>query len=187
MLWSAKGYEALYRVRFFKLGMSALLRVASPRSRFKDGGLTVSPRPEPRLSGLEEATLYHRVEDRGFFTLLWADPVQERRAARVALERQQLTLELAALEKQEVLAFLEPPGKTVAAVQAQLDRLPRLLPKIQRAYRLGDMPKVIEALDQERDTWISQAEFIKPNRRVVYLLRLNLYFFDTDNLYYRKS
>ena len=78
--------------------------------------------PEPRLSGLEEAALYHRVEDRGFFTLLWADPVQERRAARVALERQQLTLELAALEKQEVLAFLEPPGKTVAAVQAQLDR-----------------------------------------------------------------
>ena len=46
---------------------------------------------------------------------------------------------------------------------------------------------MIEALDQERDTWIFQAEFIKPNRRVVYLLRLNLYFFDTDNLYYRKS
>lgn len=146
------------------------------------------PEP-PLLSGLEEAALYHRVEDRGFFTLLWADPVQERRAARVALERQQLTLELAALEKQEVLAFLEPPGKTAAAVQAQLDRLPRLLPKIQRAYRLGDMPKVIEALDQERDTWISQAEFIKPNRRVVYLLRLNLYFvdLDTDNLDCQKS
>ncbi len=179
MLWSAKGYEALYRV-LLKSGVSALLRVASPQFRFKGGGLTVPLLPEPRLSGLEEAALYHRVEDRGFFTLLWADPVQERRAARVAIERQQLTLELAALEKQEVLAFLEPPGKTAAAVQAQLDRLPRLLPKIQRAYRLGDMPKVIEALDQERDTWISQAEFIKPNRRVVYLLRLNLCFVDLD-------
>jgi len=82
-----------------------------------------------------------------------------------------------------VLAFLKPPGKTVVEIQAQLNWLSRLLPKIQRAYRPGDRPKVIEALDQERDTWIFQAEFIKPNRRVVYLLRLNLYFFDTDNLY----
>ncbi|MEI2773246.1 MAG: hypothetical protein ABTR54_09155 [Candidatus Competibacter sp.] len=86
-----------------------------------------------------------------------------------------------------MLAFLKPPGKTVVEIQAQLNWLSRLLPKIQRAYRPGDRPKVIEALDQERDTWIFQAEFIKPNRRVVYLLRLNLYFFDTDNLYYRKS
>jgi len=48
---------------------------------------------------------------------------------------------------------------------------------------------VIEALNQERDTWIFQAEFIKPNRRVVYLLRLNLYFvdLDTDNLDCQKS
>mgnify|MGYP000914561070 FL=1 len=82
-----------------------------------------------------------------------------------------------------MLAFLKPPGKTVVEIQAQLNWLSRLLPKIQRAYRPGDRPKVIEALDQERDTWIFQAEFIKPNRRVVYLLRLNLYFFDTDNLY----
>lgn len=133
--------------------------------------------PEPLLTGLEEAALYHRVEDRGFFTLLWADPVQADRAARVALERRQLKLQLAALETS---AFLEPPGKTPEELKAQLDKLPRLTPKIQRAYRLGDMPKVIEALDQERDTWISQAEFIKPNRRVVYLLRLNLCFVDLD-------
>ncbi len=133
--------------------------------------------PEPLLTGLEEAALYHRVEDRGFFTLLWADPVQADRAARVALERRQLKLQLAALETS---ALLEPPGKTPEELKAQLDKLPRLTPKIQRAYRLGDMPKVIEALDQERDTWISQAEFIKPNRRVVYLLRLNLCFVDLD-------
>lgn len=94
------------------------------------------------------------------------------------------------------------PGKTGSArfsetsgqdrcrdLSAQLNWLSRLLPKIQRAYRLGDRPKVIEALNQERDTWIFQAEFIKPNRRVVYLLRLNLYFvdLDTDNLHCQKS
>ncbi len=135
------------------------------------------PAPEPLLTGLEEAALYHHAGDRGFFTLLWADPVQADRAARVALERRQLKLQLAALEAS---ALLEPPGKTPEELKAQLDKLPRLTPKIQRAYRLGDMPKVIEALDQERDTWISQAEFIKPNRRVVYLLRLNLCFVDLD-------
>ena len=140
-----------------------------------------TPSQQPLLSGLEEAELYHRVEDRGFFTLLWADPVQAERAARVAVERRQLKLELAALESASpVLPLLEPPGKTVQEIKAQLERLPRLTPKIQRAYRLGDMPKVIEALDQERDTWISQAEFIKPSRRVVYLLRLNLCFVDLD-------
>lgn len=139
------------------------------------------PTPEPLLTGLEEAELYHHVQDRGFFTLLWADPVQAERAARVAVERQQLKLELAALESASpVIPLLEPPGKTVQEIKAQLERLPRLTPKIHRAYRLGDMPKVIEALDQERDTWISQAEFIKPNRRVVYLLRLNLCFVDLD-------
>ena len=139
------------------------------------------PAPEPLLTGLEEAELYHHAGDRGFFTLLWADPDQADRAARAALERQQLKLELAALASPLTpTVLLEPPGKTVEQVKAQLERLPRLTPKIQRAYRLGDMPQVIEALDQERDTWISQAEFVKPNRRVVYLLRLNLCFVDLD-------
>ena len=130
-----------------------------------------APSPQPLLSGLEEAELYHRIQERGFFTLLWADPAQEQQAARVAGQRRQLKLELAAL----------PAGTAQAEqVKAQLDQLPRLSPKIQRAYRLGDMPKVIEALDQDRDTWISQAEFLKPNRRVIYLLRLNLCFVDLD-------
>lgn len=138
-----------------------------------------TPEPLPLLTGLDEAKLYHHAGDRGFFTLLWADPEQANRAARVAMERQQLKLELAALESLPPV-LLEPPGKTVAELKAQLEALPRLTPKIQRAYRLGDMPQVITALDQERDTWISQAEFIKPNRRVVYLLRLNLCFVDLD-------
>jgi hypothetical protein len=42
------------------------------------------------------------------------------------------------------------------------------------------MPQIIENLDQTRDTWISQAEFIRQSRRVVYLLRLNLCFVDLD-------
>src|SRR5512135_1136897 len=53
-------------------------------------------------------------------------------------------------------------------------------PRVQRSYPLRIMPQIIENLDQNRDTWISQAEFIHPNRRVVYLLRLNLCFVDLD-------
>ena len=139
------------------------------------------PLPEPLFTGLDEATLYHRVTDRGFFTLLWADPVQAARAACVAAERRRLKLELAALASASpTLSLFEPPGKSIQEIKGQLGALPRLTPKIQRAYPLGEMPKVIEALDQERDTWISQAEFLQPNRRVVYLLRLNLCFVDLD-------
>jgi hypothetical protein len=56
----------------------------------------------------------------------------------------------------------------------------RQYPKVQKSYRLSELPRVIAALDPERDTWISQAEFICPNRRVIYLLRLNLCFVDLD-------
>jgi len=37
----------------------------------------MQPQPEPLpslLARLDEAALYHRAEDRGFFTLLWAEP-----------------------------------------------------------------------------------------------------------------
>ena len=140
--------------------------------------MLAAPSQQPLLSGLEEAELYHHVHDRGFFTLLWADPVQTDRAARVAVERRQLKLALAALESG--IPLPDSSGHTGEALRAQLDTLPRLSPKVQRAYRLGDLPKVIEALDPDRDTWISQAEFIKPNRRIVHLLRLNLCFVDLD-------
>lgn len=42
------------------------------------------------------------------------------------------------------------------------------------------MPKVLDLLDKKRDAWMSQAEFIRPNRRVVNLLRLGLLFADLD-------
>ena len=100
----------------------------------------MQPYPEPHpslLARLDEAALYHRAEDRGFFTLLWAEP------------------------------------------DAAPGHRPPVL-KIQRAYRLDVLPQIIAALDPERDTWISQAEFHRPNRRIVHLLRLGLCFVDLD-------
>ena len=53
-------------------------------------------------------------------------------------------------------------------------------PKVQDSYKLVDMPIVLELLDQSRDSWISQCEFIRPNRRVVNLARIGLLFADID-------
>ena len=52
--------------------------------------------------------------------------------------------------------------------------------KRQSSHRLTEMPNVIELIDKNRDTWISQAEFILPNRRVVNLARVGLLFADLD-------
>lgn len=52
--------------------------------------------------------------------------------------------------------------------------------KFQRSYKLADMPEVLSRLDYSRNTWISQAEFFKPNRRVVNLVRVGLLFADLD-------
>jgi len=52
--------------------------------------------------------------------------------------------------------------------------------KRQDSYRLTDMPVVLRAVDPTRDTWLSQAEFTKPNRRVVNLARIGLLFADLD-------
>lgn len=53
--------------------------------------------------------------------------------------------------------------------------------KRQNAYRLSEMPTVLNLLDTSRDTWLSQAEFMRPNRRVVNLLRIGLLFVDLDS------
>ena len=47
------------------------------------------------------------------------------------------------------------------------------------------MPLVLCDLDPLRDTWLSQAEFFRPNRRVVNLARLCLLFVDVDT--YRRA
>ena len=43
-----------------------------------------APSQQPLLSGLEEAELYHHAPDRGFFTVLWADPAPVEPAPRNA-------------------------------------------------------------------------------------------------------
>jgi len=52
--------------------------------------------------------------------------------------------------------------------------------KRQDSYRLTDMPTVLKAVDKRYDTWLSQAEFTKPNRRIVNLARIGLLFADLD-------
>ena len=42
------------------------------------------------------------------------------------------------------------------------------------------MPTVLNLIDKSRDTWLTQAEFIRPNRRVVNLARVGLLFADLD-------
>lgn len=52
--------------------------------------------------------------------------------------------------------------------------------KRQSSHRLAEIPTVLNLVDKARDTWMSQAEFIRPNRRVVNLARLGLLFTDLD-------
>ncbi|NYZ70405.1 replication protein, partial [Endozoicomonas sp. SM1973] len=52
--------------------------------------------------------------------------------------------------------------------------------KRQQSYPLTEMPQVLEELDSSIDTWMSQAEFFRPNRRVVNLSRIGLLFVDLD-------
>src|SRR5690554_5023753 len=52
--------------------------------------------------------------------------------------------------------------------------------KRQSSHRLTDMPAIIRMVDPHRDTWLTQAEFIRPNRRVVNLARIGLLFADLD-------
>lgn len=50
----------------------------------------------------------------------------------------------------------------------------------QTSHRISNMPRIIGLMDPRLDNYISQAEFIRPNRRVVNLLRINLNFIDLD-------
>lgn len=50
----------------------------------------------------------------------------------------------------------------------------------QHSYRLSEMETVLGLLDPSLDSYVSQAEFLKPNRRVVNLLRLSLSYIDLD-------
>ncbi|RMN20127.1 Rep, partial [Pseudomonas cannabina] len=52
--------------------------------------------------------------------------------------------------------------------------------KRQSSHRLAAMPTILNLVDKTRDTWMAQAEFIRPNRRVVNLSRIGLLFADLD-------
>ena len=52
--------------------------------------------------------------------------------------------------------------------------------KRQTSYPLEHMPTVLELLDTTKDTWVSQACFYKPNRRVVNLKSIGLAYLDID-------
>lgn len=52
--------------------------------------------------------------------------------------------------------------------------------KQQRSYRMELLPQVLTLIDPSRDAYISQAEFFKPNRRVVNLWRIGLCYVDID-------
>jgi len=54
---------------------------------------------------------------------------------------------------------------------------------VQTPYRLDDLYTVLRLLDPSIDTWISQGEFFRKNRRVINLARIGLFFVDLD--YYR--
>ena len=51
---------------------------------------------------------------------------------------------------------------------------------IQKCHRISSLALVIDLADEKLDNYISQAEFLKPNRRVVNIARLNLNFVDLD-------
>lgn len=50
----------------------------------------------------------------------------------------------------------------------------------QKSYPLRLLPEVLSVVPRDRDTYISQAEFTRPNRRVVNLARVGLMFVDID-------
>lgn len=52
--------------------------------------------------------------------------------------------------------------------------------KRQESHPLSKMPVVLDGLDGRLDTWLSQAEFFRPCRRVVNLARIGLLFADID-------
>ena len=50
----------------------------------------------------------------------------------------------------------------------------------QASYRIEHMPFILDRLDPSRDSFLSQAQFFRPTRRVVHLWHINLCFVDLD-------
>lgn len=50
----------------------------------------------------------------------------------------------------------------------------------QASYRIEHMPIILDRLDPSRDSFLSQAQFFRPTRRVIHLWHINLCFVDLD-------
>ena len=50
----------------------------------------------------------------------------------------------------------------------------------QSSYRIEHLPLVLDRLDPSRDSFLSQAQFFRPTRRVIHLWHINLCFVDLD-------
>src|SRR5512147_2196781 len=104
--------------------------------QFKVGDTVMTPGVdlEPlRLNGLDEASLYHDPGQHGFFSLLWCDSRQEPRIERLRQEKRQLKLYLAAVQDLDSVHY-GPSGKIAKVLEAQINKLPNLKPKIQKSY-----------------------------------------------------
>ena len=60
-------------------------------------------------------------------------------------------------------------------VYGKVRRRPR-----QSSYRIEHLPLVLDRLDPSRDSFLSQAQFFRPTRRVIHLWHINLCFVDLD-------
>ena len=65
---------------------------------------------------------------------------------------------------------------SVLTIQRQKDEFRRY----QNSYRLSLLPQVIEAIDPTIDSYISQATFERPNRRLVNFRNISLAYIDVD-------
>ena len=66
---------------------------------------------------------------------------------------------------------------------AELERDGQVYGKVrprQSSYRIEHLPLVLERLDPSRDSFLSQAQFFRPTRRVIHLWHINLCFVDLD-------
>ena len=77
----------------------------------------------------------------------------------------------------EAELYHEPQGRGFFSVLYKDEKEQR---KRQENYPVTEMPKVIQLLPKDRDTWISQAEFFKPSRKHVHITSLALQFVDVD-------
>ena len=83
------------------------------------------------------------------------------------------TLPLFSAAEEAALFHSQSPGYFALLVR-QPNRM------VQSSHPLSVMDQVLALVDCRLDTWISQAEFFRPNRRVVNLARIGLLFADLD-------